>query len=193
MKKYIQVLIALILIGAAIFVFYDYYKETNRQAEFEESISQGEIYDSDGNEIQYGANKGDKVYDYELTDMVTGETSKISDYHGKRAYMFFWASWCPHCKNQAPILQELHEEHDDIMVIGVNLHDTESNKDTPLEFIEELGLTYLNVNVQDEMLDTFYIQSTPTSLFINSEGIIEEGVVGGLPKEVIESRFDRVD
>ena len=193
MKKYMQMLIVIVLIGATVFVFYDYYKEANKQAEFEESISQEEIYDSSGNEIQYGANKGDKVYDYKLTDMVTGETSKISDYHGKRVYMFFWASWCPHCKNQAIILQELHEEHDDIMVIGVNLHDTESNKDTPLELIEELGLTYLNVNVQDEMLDTFYIQSTPTSLFINSEGIIEEGVVGGLPKEVIESRFDRVD
>lgn len=192
-KKSIQVIITLTLIGAVVFVFYDFYDKSSKQKEFDEAISQEEMYDDDGNKVEYGAHAGDKVYDYELTDMKTGETMKISDFHGKKVYMFFWASWCPHCQNTASELQELHEDRDDIVIIGVNLHRFEQSEEEPFKFVEDLDLTYINVLAQDEMFDTFHIQSTPTSLFINSQGVIEEGVVGGLTREVIESRFEDVN
>lgn len=192
-KKIIQIIITLILIGAVVFVVYDFYDKSSKQKEFQELIADEQLHDKDGNEVEYGADVGDMIYDYELTDIQSGETMKISDFQGKKVLMMFWASWCPHCKNQAPMLQELSEKRDDIVVIGVNLEDTEVNKEDPVAFVEELGLTYVNVYGPDEMHQTFQITSTPTSIFINSQGIIEEGVVGGLPIDAIESRFESID
>lgn len=189
-RRMVNSLITLTLIVAVSFVAYDYFDKSSKQNAFEQTIAKEEIKDSDGNVIKYGARKGDKVYDYELTNIKTDETHKISDFHGKKVYLLFWASWCPYCTEEAPILQELSEERDDVVFIGVNVTSAEKSKNGPLNFIEKLDLTYINVKAQKEMFDTFHIGSFPTSIFVNSEGIIEETSVGFLTKEIIEFKLD---
>lgn len=184
-KKIIQSLITLVLLGTVVFVFYDFYDKQKN------NVNLGETHNENG--IQYGADIGNAVYNYELTDLITGETVNISDYKGKKLLLVFWASWCPYCKALMPELQQLTESQDEIVVLGINAKDLEANNKDPLKFIEDSKVTFTNVISSDEMLNTFQIQSVPTLVFVNSSGIIEAGVLGGLTKDVIESKFKEID
>lgn len=188
-KAVIKYVLSVVLLFALIFVFY----ESIQKKEVREEISSQMIYDKEGNQIQYGPNKGDMLYDYKLKEVSTGKDYKISDFKDKKILLFFWASWCPYCKQAAPELQQMSEERDDIVVLGISTPGVESSKQDPPEFIEEMGLTFVNLTASEEMSNTFYIGSFPTFVFVNSDGIIEEGVVGGLTREVIEKRFETIE
>lgn len=187
---------ALIIIA---YVFYDFFSSVKEQKEATGDVPEvvvdesGEtIKDEEGKEVQYGAHKGDMVYDYELIDIHTGEIVKMSDFRGKKVFLNFWASWCPPCRAEAPYLQEVHETRDDIVVLGVNVKDSEKTPNGEFEFVEEFGLTFQNVYAPKELYYVFPITSFPTSLFINSKGIIEEGVIGPVDTEVMLKRFETI-
>lgn len=48
--------------------------------------------------------------EFELEDIRTGETFRISDFQGKPILLESFAVWCPTCTKQQNIVKELHEE-----------------------------------------------------------------------------------
>lgn len=144
-------------------------------------------------EDTYGAYPGQKAYDFELTEIGSDEVVKLSDYRGQKVFLNFWASWCPPCKIEAPHLQKFAESQDDVVVLGVNVTVSESNLDNIQEFIDEYGFTFTNVYGVEEMFGLFFVESLPTSLFIDSEGVIQERVVGPVTEDVLEANFSMID
>jgi thiol-disulfide isomerase/thioredoxin len=43
--------------------------------------------------------------DFKVHNLVTGEDVTLSSQHGKVVILTFWASWCPPCKRELPILE----------------------------------------------------------------------------------------
>ena len=49
---------------------------------------------------------------------------KLSDYKGKTLLVMFWATWCPHCKNQMPalsMLKNLYSKTPDFEVLSISI------------------------------------------------------------------------
>ncbi|MDN6162364.1 MAG: redoxin family protein [Atopostipes sp.] len=161
----------------------------------EDILENEEIAESKNNspEINYGANPGDTVYDYELTDIETGELVKVSDYRGEKVFLNFWASWCPPCRVEAPHLQDFSENQEDVVVLGVNVKVSESDEENVHDFIDEFGLTFPNVYGHDDMFGPFFVESLPTSFFIDSKGTIRERVTGPVTEDVLHGIFDMID
>jgi len=65
--------------------------------------------------------------DAELTDIITGNKFKISDFEGKPVLLESFAVWCPTCKAQQDQIKLLHEELGD-SVISISM-DTDQNED----------------------------------------------------------------
>lgn len=143
-------------------------------------------------EEQFGANQGDTAYDFYLEDM-DGNYVSLSDFRGKKVFLNFWASWCPPCRVEMPHLQEFHEENEDVVVLGVNVTSSESSLDNVEEFVDEFGLTFPNVYGTDDLFYLYYVESLPTSYFIDSNGIISEAVIGPVTKDILEARFALMD
>lgn len=189
-KRMIQSIVIFILIGAVCFVALDYFKQNNKQKEFESKLEE-EVVSKNGQSVKYGAEVGNLVYDYEMKDIVTGKQVKMSDYRGKKVFLNFWASWCPPCKEEAPVLQRFSEEQDDVIVLGVNVTTDEKITGDEKKFIERYGLTFTNVYTQDEMFNSFFIPSFPTSYIIDEDGIILEQLVGGVTDKFLENKFNK--
>ena len=65
--------------------------------------------------------------DFELKDIVTGETFKINDFNDKPILLESFAVWCPTCTQQQKTTKKFHEEVGD-NVVSISI-DTDPNED----------------------------------------------------------------
>lgn len=141
-----------------------------------------------------GLEKGNLAPDFELTTL-DGDKVKLSDFRGKKVLLNFWASWCGPCRAEMPDMQELHKEgRDDLVILAVNATQTEKGKESPAEFIKELGLTFPTVlDEKGEVSKKYQVIALPTSYFIDSEGKINEKYTGTLSYEQMVNGISKLD
>ena len=60
--------------------------------------------------------------DAPLGKTLDGKTVRLSDFEGIPVVVFFWASWCPHCRNELPEMERLQlaARKERVRVVGVN-------------------------------------------------------------------------
>jgi thiol-disulfide isomerase/thioredoxin len=54
---------------------------------------------------------GERIEWQDVT-LLDGRTLAAGDLRGRPVVVEFWASWCPFCKRQNPLLQQLYEAHE---------------------------------------------------------------------------------
>ena len=101
---------------------------------------------------------------------------------GQWVLLNFWATWCAPCREEAPVLAQIHERHggDGLRVVGVSLDDA-SSLDAVRAFIRENRIPYLNLHDPEDLASRLLsIPVLPVSLLINPEGRIvwrRDGVI----------------
>lgn len=59
--------------------------------------------------------------DASLGQMLDGKAVNLADFAGKPVVVFFWASWCPHCRRELPEMERLQlAAKDRARVVAVN-------------------------------------------------------------------------
>src|SRR3989338_2171433 len=167
LKKYAIPFIVILLIVVSIFIL-EIGKPTN------EGVAQP---DEDT-----GITVGKYAPDFELRSL-EGSMVKLGDFRGKKVVLNFWASWCPPCREEMPEFQKLHEQNENIVIVGVNLQE---NKDAISSFTSKFGITFpilLDPNAQvKEMYNVF---TQPVTYFIDETGKITDKKFGALTIEEI--------
>lgn len=119
-----------------------------------------------------------------------GTLHALSSYRGRVVVLNFWASWCPPCQAEMPALERIHQDlaARGLTILAVNAT-SQDTRQAALRFTEELGLTLPVLFDDNGSAQTSYrIRALPTTLFIDTRGIIRQVVVGGpLAGAVIES------
>ena len=144
------------------------------------------------------ANIGDYAPKFALTDL-NKKTVSLDDYKGKKVILNFWATWCPPCVNEMPLLQEIHTSHSsplfkrgekgDFVVIGINYNE---DYDRVKKFISEKGVTFTILIDSDLKVSMDYgVIGLPVTFFIDREGRIKEKFKGELNKKLIEDILNR--
>jgi cytochrome c biogenesis protein CcmG/thiol:disulfide interchange protein DsbE len=96
----------------------------------------------------------------------------LADYRGQVVVLNFWASWCPPCRNESPLLQRWHRRlaGQDATVVGVDVLDVDQDA---RDFIEELGLTFPHLrDGPGDTMDSFGIGQLPETFVIDRQGRI---------------------
>lgn len=71
-------------------------------------------------------------------DDLQGAAQALSAYVGRPLVMNFWASWCAPCVREMPLLESLHQQHPDLVVLGLAV-DTRANV---LRFLDKVHVSY---------------------------------------------------
>ncbi|MFZ5911285.1 MAG: TlpA family protein disulfide reductase [Chloroflexota bacterium] len=117
---------------------------------------------------------GDAAPDFELTAL-TGETVRLSQFRGKPVLLSMGATWCPDCRREAPLLEELHQTHLELVVLTVDIQ--ESSQDVQ-QFADEFGLTHpILLDYDGEVKGLYQVFAIPTEFFIDEEGIIRAKII----------------
>ena len=119
-----------------------------------------------------------------------GETVRLSDYKGKAVILNFWATWCAPCRAEFPDFQKASVDNaDKLVIIGVNNTSTDQAELVP-DFLAEFGVTFpIALDETGETAKTYRILGLPTTIFIDSNGIINEVFTGPLNKAYIEAKL----
>jgi thiol-disulfide isomerase/thioredoxin len=126
---------------------------------------------------------GEKAPDFTLLDM-DGNQVKLSDYEGKMVFLNFWATWCTYCDIEMPDLQKVHDDHEDLVVLAVNVRE---EKGLVQDYLDEGGYDFPVVLDDDGHIAQVYLVSgMPTTYFLSDEGILLGYQPGMLTLEQME-------
>jgi thiol-disulfide isomerase/thioredoxin len=127
--------------------------------------------------------------DFTLPQLGGGELA-LSDFRGGWVVVNYWATWCAPCRKEMPELSELHEERDDVTVLGLAFEDTD---DEAFEtFLEEFHASYpiLRVDVYQPPEPFGAPKVLPTTIILNGEGRAVKAWLGPVTRETIEQYID---
>ena len=135
-------------------------------------------------------NIGSYAPKFALTDL-SKKTINLDDYKGKKVILNFWATWCPPCVNEMPLLQEVYNNRkgEGIEVIGINHNE---DYERVKKFISEKGVVFTILIDSDLKVSMDYgVIGLPVTFFIDREGRIKEKFKGELNKKLIEDILNR--
>ncbi len=99
---------------------------------------------------------------------------------GKPVVLNFWASWCPPCREESPLLERAWRQYEDrgVLFVGVDTQDTEEDA---LAYIDEFGLTFPNgLDADGEITVAYGVVGLPVTFFIGGDGVVKRRWVGAL-------------
>jgi len=132
----------------------------------------------------------DVAGDFTLPDL-EGGTFTLSEHAQGPVFLYFWASWCQPCREEAPIIQRLWPEYRDrgYTFVGVNIIDSE---DAAREFIDEFGLSFPMVRDVDGAVYLDYgVYGVPESFFLAPGLEVDTKFLGTLTEESLRDQLDR--
>jgi cytochrome c biogenesis protein CcmG/thiol:disulfide interchange protein DsbE len=129
--------------------------------------------------------------DFELEQLNGDGGLALSSLRGRVVVLNFWASWCPPCREEAPVLQDGWERYreEGVVFLGVDANDLSNDA---REFIEEHGITYPNVHDGEGVtLGRFGIPALPETMFIDRDGRVAAYVAGAVDAAALEQSIEK--
>ena len=123
----------------------------------------------------------------QLADL-DGNTIRLSDLRGRPVWINFWATWCPPCQAETPILRDVYNEYADEGLALVAISVQETTSDDVRAYVERYGLAYtVGFDATSAVFHTYRAFGLPTQLFLDGDGIIRKVVLGPISRQEAES------
>jgi thiol-disulfide isomerase/thioredoxin len=115
-----------------------------------------------------------------------GKKVDLRELIGQVVLVDFWASWCGPCREEMPVLEELHKKYADrgLVIVGVNIDHSEKKMNG---FLKSTPVSFRVVHDRKLAVASKYEPATmPSSYFIARDGKIRYIHEGFRKKEAIE-------
>jgi thiol-disulfide isomerase/thioredoxin len=143
------------------------------------------IGDDDDAVIRFASNP-QPVPPFLLQDL-DGNVVSTAQWQGKVVILNFWATWCPPCREEIPILIELAKKYKDgLLIVGVSVDD--GSPDEVREFAKAFHMNYPVVMWSHELVSEYGgVPALPTTFLINKDARIVQKHEGLYPPEVYDT------
>jgi peroxiredoxin len=123
----------------------------------------------------------------ELLDL-DGRPVRLADMRGRPVWINFWATWCPPCQEETPVLRDTYEKYreQDLELVAISVQETTA--EDVRRYAETYGLEYtIGFDATSAVFHTYQAFGLPTQLFVDREGIIRQVILGPVSRDQAES------
>ena len=115
---------------------------------------------------------------FQLTDL-DGAPVTLEALRGKAVWINFFASWCPPCQQETPILRELSERYRDrgLEIVGVSVQETSADDVAAYAARYELPYT-IGFDGSGHIFRAYKVYALPTQFFLDTNGVIAHVING---------------
>ncbi len=129
---------------------------------------------------------------FQLTDL-DGNPIRLADLRGKGVWVNFWATWCPPCQKEVPVLRDLSARYRDagLEVVAVSVQET-SPADVQT-YADRYQLDYtIGFDGSADVFHRYKGYALPTQFFIGPDGVIRDVVYTPLTLEQAIPRIEAI-
>lgn len=126
------------------------------------------------------------------TGQVQPALVSMQQFQGQPTVVNLWASWCPPCHREMPILQRAHDQHPDIHFVMLNQGE---DVDTVRAYLSKNQFSFKHVmlDTQGEMPQAVNSFGLPTTLFFNAQGELIERHQGELSQAMLQQYLNKIN
>jgi peroxiredoxin len=119
----------------------------------------------------------------QLTDL-DGNPVRLADLRGHPVWINFWATWCPPCQAETPILREMHDKYSDegLRIVGISVQETTA--EDVRNYVDKYSLDYIvGFDATSAIFNAYRSYVLPTQFFIDGDGVIRHVRLGGVTRD----------
>ena len=135
--------------------------------------------------------KGTRLPDITLRN-ANGEVVQLADYQGGPLVINLWATWCPPCRREMPVLENAQQQRPDLTFLFVNQAESMQSVAT---FLETQGLSLTNVlfDGSGRLGQAVGSMALPTTLFYSNDGRLLSSHLGELSQASLAHALENFD
>jgi thiol-disulfide isomerase/thioredoxin len=116
----------------------------------------------------------------QLADL-SGRPVRLADLRGKAVWINFWASWCPPCQAEIPVIRDVAARYagDGLVVIGISVQEASVDNVAAYAARYQLGYT-IAPDLTGDIFRLYGPRGIPTSIFIDADGAVRSFVLAPL-------------
>jgi cytochrome c biogenesis protein CcmG/thiol:disulfide interchange protein DsbE len=123
----------------------------------------------------------------QLTDL-DGNPITLAALRGRPVWINFFATWCPPCQEETPVLRDAYNAHKDegLALIAVSVQET--TVDDVRAYVDRYSLGYtVGFDATSAVFHTYRAFGLPTQLFLDRDGVIRQVVLGPVTRAQVET------
>lgn len=129
---------------------------------------------------------------FTLTD-VQGHPVSLAALRGKAVWINFFASWCPPCQAETPVLRDTYAAYRDkgVAMIGISVQETTASDVSA--YAAKYGLDYtIAADLSGDIFRLYGAYVLPTQVFIGPDGVIRDVHLGLMDDASAAAELDSI-
>jgi peroxiredoxin len=111
--------------------------------------------------------------DFSLTDLASGQRVTLNQFDGQPVFLFFWATWCPHCNNEIESIETITQTYKDADLVVLTIDASEDPATVSAYRSAHPLLTFPVLLDSDSAVQSAYhVDAIPRHFFVSSNGRI---------------------
>ncbi|AOE51006.1 TlpA family protein disulfide reductase [Kangiella sediminilitoris] len=121
-----------------------------------------------------------------------GQAIDLADVEsGKPRVINLWATWCPPCRREMPILEQAQQQYQDLGFVFVNQGEHRQAVEEYLQR-EGLGLSNVLADPRTTLGNLLGSRALPTTLFVDANGKLRDAHLGELSRATLKAKINQL-
>ena len=163
------------------------------------SVPRSSVIAVDGESLPAPVTTGSAAPEFSAVDL-SGATQTLGASKGEATLVHFWASWCPHCRSDVPLMKDLFARYrgKGLRIVTVSI-DQDANKLT--QFVKDQQIPYPVISAYKDpkgpnaqLPELYEAQGVPAYYLVDAKGVIAQTFSGSVTegKRDLESDLQKL-